>query len=173
MPRWSSIGGSRHIWGRLGEACAQLTHAWVKFSWVAQRRFLTAPSVCHCLNCPPPCRGEQRMGRIAHGSDSHSQHLDPLLRGRTERFRGGWTVQLLWGRIVAICKCLWGKSLQFRMVRVGVSQCLNRSGLIIKAPKHIQVDTREKILFSVHTYTCVVMYHCIQYGLYFCTCRSM
>jgi hypothetical protein len=110
-----------------------------------------------------PCRAE-------NGSESRSQRLGPLLRGRTERFRVGRTVRPLWGRIVAICKCLWGKSLQCWMVRVGVSQCLSEGGLIIKALKHIQVDTREKILF---TYTCVVIYHCIQYSMYFGTCRSM
>jgi hypothetical protein len=30
----------------------------------------------------------------------------------------------LWDRMVTICKRLWGESLQCRMVRVGVSQCL-------------------------------------------------
>ncbi len=39
---------------RIGQACAWLTRAWVKFSWVAQRCFVTAPSVCRDLNCPPP-----------------------------------------------------------------------------------------------------------------------
>ncbi len=73
---------------RLGQACAQLTHAWVKFSRVAQRRFLTAPSVCRRLNCPLTCQAKQRMGRIVRGSDRHSQRLEPLLRGRTEWF--GW-----------------------------------------------------------------------------------
>jgi hypothetical protein len=108
---------------RLGQACAQLTHAWVKFSRVAQRRFLTAPSVCRRPNCPLTRRAKQRMGRIVHGSDCHSQRLDPLLRGQTERFGCGWTVWPLWGRIVSIWKRLWGESLQCRMVRVGVSQC--------------------------------------------------
>ena len=65
---------------RLGQACAQLTHAWVKFSGVAQRRFLTAPSVCRCPNCPLTRRAKQRMGRIVRGSDCHIEHLDPLLR---------------------------------------------------------------------------------------------
>jgi hypothetical protein len=65
------------------------------------------------------------MGRIVYGSDFHSQRLDPLLRGRTELFRGGRTVQLLWGQIVTICKCLCGKLLQCWMVRVRVTQCLN------------------------------------------------
>jgi hypothetical protein len=65
------------------------------------------------------------MGRIVRGPDCHSQRLDPLLRGRTERFGGGRTVRPLWGQIVTICKRLWGESLQCRMVRVEVSQCLN------------------------------------------------
>jgi hypothetical protein len=39
---------------RLGQAYAQLTHASVKFSRVAQRRFLTAPSVYRGPNCPRP-----------------------------------------------------------------------------------------------------------------------
>jgi hypothetical protein len=29
------------------------------------------------------------MGRIICGSNCHSQHLDPLLRGQTKRFGGG------------------------------------------------------------------------------------
>ncbi len=111
---------------RLGQACARLTHAWVKFSRVAQRHFLTAPSVCHRPNCPLTRRAKQRMGRIVRGSDCHSQCLDPLLRGGTDRFGCGRTVWPLWGRIVSLWKRLWGESLQCRMVRVGVSQCLNR-----------------------------------------------
>ncbi len=87
---------------RLGQACAQLTHAWVKFSRVAQHHFLTAPSVCRRPNCTLTRRAKQRMGRIVRGSDCHSQHLDPLLRGRTERFGCGRTVRPLWGRIVSI-----------------------------------------------------------------------
>ncbi len=71
---------------RLGQACAQLTHAWVRFSRVAQCHFLTAPSVCHCPNRPLTRQAKQRMGQIVRGSDCHSQRLDPLLRGRTERF---------------------------------------------------------------------------------------
>jgi hypothetical protein len=70
------LGGSRHIWVRLGQACTRLTHALVKFSWVAQRRFLTAPSVCRGPNCPPP----PPPGGAENRSDCHSQHLDPLLR---------------------------------------------------------------------------------------------
>jgi hypothetical protein len=108
---------------RLGQACAQLTHAWVKSSGVAQLRFLTAPSVCRRPNCPLTCRAKQKMGRIVRGSDCHSQHLDPLLRGRIERFGCGRTVWPLWGQIVSIRKHLWSESLQCRMVRVGVSQC--------------------------------------------------
>jgi hypothetical protein len=87
---------------RLGQACAQLTHACVKFSWVAQRRFLTAPSVCRRPNCPLTRQAKQRMGRIVRGLDCHSQRLDPLLRGRTERFGCGRTVRSLWGRIVSL-----------------------------------------------------------------------
>jgi hypothetical protein len=75
---------------RLGQACAQLTHVWVKFSRVAQRRFLTAPffnsTICvssHELSPNP-------SGEAENGSDCHSQCLDPLLRGRTERFGCGW-----------------------------------------------------------------------------------
>ncbi len=97
---------------RVGQACARLTHAWVKFSWVTQRSFLTAPYVCHGSNCSPPPlphRTEQRMGQIVCGSDCHSQCLDPFLRGRTERFGGGRTVRTLWGRIVTLCKRLWGE----------------------------------------------------------------
>jgi hypothetical protein len=111
---------------RLGQPCARLTHVWMKFSRVAQGHFLTAPSVCHGPNCPPlPRQAEQRMGWIVCGSDCHSQRLDPLLRGRTEQFGGGLTVRPLWGQIVTIYKCLWGKFFQCRMVRVRVSQCLN------------------------------------------------
>jgi hypothetical protein len=40
------------------------------------------------------------MGRIVHGSDYHNEHLDPPLRGWTERFRGGQTVRPLWSQIV-------------------------------------------------------------------------
>ncbi len=91
----------------LGQACERLTHALVQFSRVAQWRFLTAPSVCHGPNCPPPPRwAEQRMGRIIRGLDCHSECLYPLLRGQTEQFGGGQTVQPLWGRIVTICKRL-------------------------------------------------------------------
>jgi hypothetical protein len=120
---------------RLGQACAQLTHAWVKFSRVVQRRFLTAPSVCRCPNCPLTRQAKQKMGQIVRGSDCHSQHLDPLLRGQIEWFGCGQTVWPLWGRIVSIRKRLWGESLQCRMVQVGVSQCLiggwrNRQGTI-------------------------------------------
>ncbi len=77
---------------RLGQACARLTHAWVKFSRVAQCRFLTAPSGCRRPNCPLTRQAKQRTGQIVRGSDCHSQHLDPLLRGRTKRFGGGRTV---------------------------------------------------------------------------------
>ncbi len=87
---------------RLGQACAQLTHAWVKSSRVAQCRFLTAPSVCRHSNCPLTRRAKQKMGRIVRGSDCHSQRLDPLLRGRIERFGCGRTVRPLWGWIVSI-----------------------------------------------------------------------
>jgi hypothetical protein len=109
----------------LGQACARLTHTWVKFSLVAQRRFLTAPSMCRGPNCSPLRGAEQRMGRIVRGSNCHSQRLDSLVRGRTERFGGGQTVQPLWGRMVTICKRMWGESLQCQMLQVGVSQCLN------------------------------------------------
>jgi hypothetical protein len=37
----------------------------VMFSRVAQRHFLTAPSVCHGPNCPPPPGGAE------NGSDCH------------------------------------------------------------------------------------------------------
>jgi hypothetical protein len=83
--------------------------------------FLTATSVCRGSNCPPP----PPLGGAENGSDCHSQCLDPLLGGQTERFGGGRTVRPLWGRMVTICKCLWGKSLQCWIVWVGVSQCLN------------------------------------------------
>jgi hypothetical protein len=66
------------------------------------------------------------MGQIVCGSDCYSQSLDLLVRCRTERFGGGRTVQPLWGWIVTTCKCLWGESLQCRMVRVRVSQCLHQ-----------------------------------------------
>jgi hypothetical protein len=42
------------------------------------------------------------MGRIVCGSDYHSEHLDPPLRGQTEWFKGGWTVRPLWSQIVTI-----------------------------------------------------------------------
>ncbi len=74
---------------RLGQACAQLTNAWVKFSRVAQHRFLTGPSVCRRPNCPLTHQAKQRMGRIVRGSDCHSQRLDLLLRGRIEQFGCG------------------------------------------------------------------------------------
>jgi hypothetical protein len=90
------------------------------------------------------------MGRIVRGSDCDSQHLDPLLRGQIEWFGGGRTVQPLWGRIVTICKCLWGESLQSRMVPVGVSQCPNGGGLIIKA-------SRSPGRFSIHTTKVIIM----------------
>jgi hypothetical protein len=109
--------------------------------------FLTAPSVCRGLNCsPPPCRAEQRICRIVHGSDCHSQCLDPLLRGRTERFGGGRTVQPLWGRIFSIYKRLWGKSLQCQIVRVGVSQSLNR-----RWPIHQGTDNKPRCLDGTST----------------------
>jgi hypothetical protein len=92
---------------------------------VLQRHFLTAPSLCRGLNCPPLGWLEQRLGQIVCGSDCHSQCLDPLLIGRSERLGGGRTVRPLWGRMVTICRCLLGELLQCRMVRVGVSQCLN------------------------------------------------
>jgi hypothetical protein len=69
-------------------------------------------------------KAEQRMSLIVRGSDCHSECLDPLLRGQTDWFGGGWTVRALWGRIVTLCKCLLVKTLQCRMVWVGVSQCL-------------------------------------------------
>jgi hypothetical protein len=49
----------------------------------------------------------------------------PKSKGSNERFGGGQTVRPLWGQMVTICKRLWGESLQCRMVRVKVSQCLN------------------------------------------------
>jgi hypothetical protein len=49
----------------------------------------------------------------------------PTLSGQTERFGGGRTVQPLWGQNVTLCKHLWVETLQERMVRVGVSHCLN------------------------------------------------
>ncbi len=58
---------------------------WWSALGVAQCRFLTAPSACPS----PSHQAEQRMGRIIRGSDCHSEPLDPLLRGRTERFGGG------------------------------------------------------------------------------------
>jgi hypothetical protein len=43
------------------------------------------------------------MGRIDRGSDCYSQHLDPLLRVRTERFGCGRTVMKTFvGRIVTV-----------------------------------------------------------------------
>jgi hypothetical protein len=57
------------------------------------------------------------MGRVIRGSDCHSERLDPLLRGRTERFWGGQTVRPLWSWMVTICKRLWDESLPCRMVR--------------------------------------------------------
>jgi hypothetical protein len=108
---------------RLGQACAQLIHAWVKFSRVAQRRFLTAPSVCRRPNCPLTCRAKQRMGRIVRGSDCHSQSLDPLLKGQTERFGCGRTTE----------PC--GESLQCRMqCRSECHSVQLRGGTIVKAP---------------------------------------
>ncbi len=49
------------------------------------------------------------MGRIDRGSDCHSQHLDPLLRGRTEGFGCGRTVRPLWGRIFLNMKTFVGR----------------------------------------------------------------
>jgi hypothetical protein len=89
---------------RLGQACAQLTHAWVKFCQVAQRRFLTAPSVCRHPNCPLTRRTKQRMGRIVHGSDCTWVRLSqPTFRPTSK-------------------DCL---NMKMFVVRVGVSQCLN------------------------------------------------
>jgi hypothetical protein len=74
---------------------------------------------------PPPLPGGAENGLDIRGSDCHSERLDPLLRGQTEQFGGGQTVQPLWGWIVTICKHLWDELLQCWMVRVKVSQCLN------------------------------------------------
>jgi hypothetical protein len=81
-----------------------------------------------CVSSPklsPNPPGEAENGRIVRGLDWHSQCLDPLLRGQTERFGCGRTFRPLLDQIVTIWKRLWGESLQCRMVRVGVSQCLN------------------------------------------------
>jgi hypothetical protein len=77
---------------RLGQACAQLTHAWVKLGGVGNSAIcVSSPK----LSPNPPGEAENR-------SDCHSQRLDPLLRGQTERIGCGRTVRPLWGRIVSI-----------------------------------------------------------------------
>ncbi len=108
---------------RLGQACARLTHPWVKFSRVAQHYFLTVPSVCRGPNCsPPPLPGRAQNGsdctwvvlsqpgvRSTSKSDCtwvglSQPTLGLLLRGQTAQFGGGRTVRPLWGWIVTICK---------------------------------------------------------------------
>ncbi len=88
---------------KLGQACARLTHASVKFSSSGVATFFNSAICVLWSGLSPPPQTEQRMGRIVRGSDCHSQLLDPLLRGRTERFGGGRTVQPLWGWIVNVC----------------------------------------------------------------------
>ncbi len=103
---------------RLAQACARLTHAWVKFSRVALCRFLTAPSVCRGPNCPPPL-----LGRAENGSDCSWVGFS-LPTYRPTSMGSHWAVWG-WSDRWSICKCLWGELLQCQMVRVGVSQCLN------------------------------------------------
>ncbi len=91
MLRWSSLGCALPYhgldWDRVHN---RLTHVLVEFCWVACCRFLWAPSVCSVLRCPASSQAEQRIAKfsvvLTHGSECHSQHFDPLLRGRTERF---------------------------------------------------------------------------------------
>ncbi len=81
------------------------------------------------LYCPPSPEAEQRISKFSvvptHVSECHSQCLDPILRGWTERFVGGRTFWVLWGQIVTKWKRFWVESLLCRMVRVELSQCLN------------------------------------------------
>jgi hypothetical protein len=113
------LGGSCHIWGKVrsglhpADPCAG-----VVLSGGAALFFNSAICLSWSKLSPPPQPGGAEngsdypwvglsVGRIIRGSDCHSLCLDPLLRGRTEQFGGGQTVQSLWGRIVSICKCLW------------------------------------------------------------------
>jgi hypothetical protein len=80
------------------------------------------------------------MGRIVRGSDCHSQRLDPLLRGQTERFGGGRTVRPLWGRIVSVCKRLWGRI-------VTVSDSAGRSVTVSKRGVALSSRHRRSQLF--------------------------
>ncbi len=95
----------------------------------------------------PPRRAEQRMGQIVCGADCHSQHLDPFLRGRTERFEGGQTVRPLWGRMATICKRLWGDSLQCptsagRSVTVSKQGWPNHQGTVPLLVDSVNVKSR-------------------------------
>ncbi len=47
---------------RLGQACAQLTHAWVKFSRVAQRRFFNSAICVSSPELSPNPPGEAENG---------------------------------------------------------------------------------------------------------------
>ncbi len=70
---------------RLGQACAWLTHAWVKFSRMAQWRFLTVPSVCRGPNCPlPPPGGAEKWVRLSQRTFS------PTFKG-SNRTVWGWS----------------------------------------------------------------------------------
>jgi hypothetical protein len=64
------------------------------------------------------------MGRIIHGSDCHSQRLNPLLRGRTERF-GVVGQSDPCGVGLSQYVNVYGANHYSRMVWVGMSQCLN------------------------------------------------
>jgi hypothetical protein len=44
---------------RLGQPCVQLTHAWVKFSWVAQRRFFNSAICVSWSELSPPLGGAE------------------------------------------------------------------------------------------------------------------
>ncbi len=46
--------------------------------------------MCRGLHCPPS-QAQQRISQIVNGSDCHSECLDSLLRGQTDRYGGDWS----------------------------------------------------------------------------------
>jgi hypothetical protein len=73
------LGGSRHIWGYVWSGLRPADPCVGEVLSGGAALFFNSAI---CLSWPelsPPSQAEQRMGWIVHGSDCHSQRLDPLL----------------------------------------------------------------------------------------------
>jgi hypothetical protein len=77
--------------------------------------------LCSAQFCQPQGRGREYLYFLepAHGSECHSEYLDLPLRDQTELF---------WSQIDTKYKRFSVALLQCRIMRVGMSQCLNGGG---------------------------------------------